>query len=67
MLIYFIGYISAGKSKWGKKLAIELNYNFIDTRDIMMQESGLSFVELIQNRELNIKKLLSLVEKQKEL
>ena len=55
MLIYFIGYIAAGKSKWGKKLAKELNYDFVDTREIMMQESGLSFAELLRNKELFIK------------
>ena len=54
MLIYFIGYITAGKSSWGQKLAKELNYNFIDTRKIMMQESGLTFAQLLQNRELFI-------------
>ena len=64
MLIYFVGYIAAGKSSWGKKLADELKYDFIDTRDIMMQESGLSFAELLQNKELFIKleqKALSMV------
>jgi shikimate kinase len=55
MLIYFIGYIAAGKNKWGKKLAEELNYNFVDTREIMEQKSGLSFAELLQNKELYIK------------
>ena len=55
MLIYFIGYIGAGKSSWGKKLAKELDYNFIDTRKIMEQKSGLSFAELLRNKELFIK------------
>ncbi len=55
MLIYFIGYIAAGKSKWGKKLAKELDYDFVDTREIMMQDSGLSFAELLRNKELFIK------------
>lgn len=55
MLIYFIGYIAAGKNKWGKKLTKELDYDFVDTREIMMQKSGLSFTELLQNKELFIK------------
>ncbi len=54
MLIYFIGYIAAGKSKWGKRLAEELDYNFVDTREIMMKESSMSFSELLQNKELFI-------------
>jgi len=52
MIIYFIGYIAAGKNKWGKKVADELNYNFVDTRDIMEQKSGVSFGYLLQNKEL---------------
>jgi len=55
MIIYFIGYIAAGKNKWGQKLAKELNYNFVDTREIMEQKSGLPFGALLQNKELFIK------------
>ena len=55
MLIYFVGYIAAGKNKWGKKLAKEYNYNFVDTREIMESKSGLSFAELLQNKDLYIK------------
>ncbi len=55
MLIYFIGYIAAGKNKWGQRLAKELNYDFIDTRKIMEQKSGMTFGALLQNKELFIK------------
>ena len=55
MLIYFIGYLAAGKAKWGKKLAEELGYDFVDTREMMMQASGLDFFTLLQNKELFIK------------
>lgn len=55
MLIYFIGYIAAGKNKWGKKIAEELNYNFVDTREIMEQKSGMTFGALLQNKDLFIK------------
>ncbi len=54
MLIYFIGYIAAGKNKWGKKTAEELNYNFVDTREIMEQMSGMTFGALLQNKDLFI-------------
>lgn len=54
MLVYFIGYLAAGKSKWGKKLAKELGYDFVDTREMMMETSGLTFSELLQNKELFI-------------
>ncbi len=55
MIIYFIGYIAAGKNKWGKKLAEELNYDFVDTRNIMEQKSGMTFGLLLQNKDLFIK------------
>ncbi len=55
MLIYFIGYLAAGKAKWGKKLAKELGYDFVDTREMMMEVSGFTFVELLRNKELFIK------------
>ena len=55
MLIYFIGYLAAGKAKWGKKLADELGYDFVDTREMMIQSSGLDFFTLLQNKELFIK------------
>ncbi len=55
MLIYFLGYIGAGKSKWGRRVADKLNYNFVDTREMMIQKSGLSFYELLQNREQYIR------------
>ena len=55
MLIYFVGYLAAGKAKWGKRLAEELGYNFVDTREMMMQASGVDFYTLLQNKELFIK------------
>ncbi len=55
MLIYFIGYIAAGKNKWGRALAKQYNYNFVDTREIMEHKSGLSFAELLQNKDLYIR------------
>ncbi len=55
MLIYFVGYIAAGKNKWGKRLAEELGYDFVDTREMMMEKSGLTFPELLKNKELYIK------------
>ena len=30
MLIYLIGYMGAGKTTYGKRLARDINYNFID-------------------------------------
>ena len=54
MRIFFIGYIEAGKKKWGQKLAKELNYKFIDTRDLMQEKTGKSYKELLHNKVLFI-------------
>lgn len=55
MTLYFIGYIEAGKNKWGKKLAKELNHDFIDTRELMQERTGKTYSELLKNKELFIK------------
>ena len=55
MTVYFVGYIEAGKNKWGKKLAKELNYNFVDTRELMQERTGLTYAELLLHKELFIK------------
>ena len=67
MLIYFIGYLAAGKAKWGKKLAKVLGYEFVDTREMMMKESGLTFFELLRNKELFIKLEQEVLQKVSEM
>ncbi len=67
MLIYFIGYIRAGKNKWGQKLAKELNYNFLDTRDLMEERTGKTFAELLTNKDLYIKTEQEIVSEIKEM
>lgn len=55
MTLFFIGYVEAGKNKWAKKLAKELKHNFIDTRELMQKRTGLSYAELLNNKDLFIK------------
>ena len=54
MKVYLVGYIAAGKKSWGQKLAKELNLNFVDTREIMETKSGLTFGELLKQKDLYI-------------
>ncbi len=54
MTIYLIGYIEAGKRKWGEKLAKEFNYDFLDTRDLMTEKTGKTLDELFLDKELYI-------------
>jgi len=54
MNIYLIGYIEAGKKKWGQKLAKEINCNFLDTRDLMQEKTGKSYEGLLDDKELFI-------------
>jgi len=55
MTVFFIGYIEAGKKKWGQKLAKELKHQFVDTRDLMQERTGLTYAELLLHKELFIK------------
>jgi len=54
MTIYFVGYILAGKKKWAQKLAVELNCNFVDTREMMVEKTGVSYDNLLKDKELFI-------------
>ncbi|MEN8123252.1 MAG: shikimate kinase, partial [Bacteroidota bacterium] len=54
MLIFFVGYIETRKKIWGQKLAKELNYDFVDTRDLMTDRTGVPYGDLLKNKELYI-------------
>jgi len=62
MIVYFIGYIEAGKNKWGKKLAKELGHDFVDTRELMQEKTGKTYVELLKDKDLFIKTEQEIVE-----
>jgi shikimate kinase len=54
MLIFFLGYVEVGKNKWGQKLAKKLNYDFVDTRQIMEEISGYKYPLLLNDKNLYI-------------
>jgi len=54
MLVFFVGYVETGKKKWGQKLAKELGYDFVDTRDIMEKVSGYNYGQLLNDKNLYI-------------
>jgi|LGVF01.1.fsa_nt_gb shikimate kinase len=54
MLIFFVGYVETGKKKWGQKLAKELNHDFVDTRIIMEEISGLEYGQILNDKNLYI-------------
>ncbi len=53
MRIFIIGFMGAGKTTLGKKLAAKLEYDFIDLDDFIQQKEGMSisdiFLELGEN------------------
>lgn len=55
MLVFFVGYIETRKKIWGEKLAKELNYDFVDTRDLIADKAGTTYGDLLKNKELYIK------------
>lgn len=48
MLIFLIGFMGAGKTTAGKKLATLLKYQFIDLDEMIERESGSSLLELFE-------------------
>ncbi|MCB8994594.1 MAG: shikimate kinase [Bacteroidales bacterium] len=46
MKIYLLGFMGAGKSTVGRRLAQKLNYRFIDMDEVIEKEEGLSVSEL---------------------
>ncbi len=44
--IYLLGFMGAGKSFWGKQLAIHLDYSFIDLDDFIEKQHKLSIPDL---------------------
>ena len=48
MLIFIIGYMGSGKTTFGKRLAAELRYRFIDLDELLMLETGYSIWDLFQ-------------------
>jgi len=46
--IYIMGFMCVGKTKIGKRLAIRLNYKFVDTDDCIVNEAGMSIPEIFK-------------------
>ncbi len=49
MKIFIVGYMGAGKSTIGKKLAKKLNLTFIDLDEMIEEESGMSPFEIFES------------------
>ena len=50
MLIYLIGYMGAGKTTYGKRLARDINYNFIDLDQKIEAEQGKTISEIFAEK-----------------
>ncbi|MDQ7032228.1 MAG: shikimate kinase AroL [Desulfonauticus sp.] len=48
--IYLIGPRASGKTTIGKLLARKINFNFLDTDELIVQKFGKTIQELVQNR-----------------
>ncbi|MFN4893342.1 MAG: shikimate kinase [Bacteroidota bacterium] len=42
--IFLIGFMGVGKSHWGKRLSLALNYKFIDLDEEIIQKAGVSSI-----------------------
>lgn len=61
MLIYLTGFMGAGKSTTGKKLAALLGYTFIDLDANIEKETGLTIQELFKSGETKFREIESMV------
>jgi shikimate kinase len=61
MLIFLTGFMGAGKTTAGKKLASLLSYTFIDLDSQIEKETGLSVVELFKSGEYKFREVEALV------
>jgi len=50
MLIYLIGYMGAGKTTYGKRLARDIKYNFLDLDQKIEAEQGKTISEIFAER-----------------
>lgn len=68
--IFIIGYMGCGKSTVGKKLALELGFDFVDTDDLIVAEAGQTIKDIFSKegekafRTMEKKLLKQLVKKQ---
>ena len=49
MTIFLVGYMGCGKSTLGKKLAINLNYDFIDLDNYIQEQEGRTIKEIFDD------------------
>jgi shikimate kinase len=61
MLIFLTGFMGAGKTTAGKKLASLLSYDFVDLDSRIEKETGLTVVELFQSGEFKFREVEALV------
>ena len=48
--IFLLGFMGCGKSTFGKKLALKLNWNFIDLDDYIEEKEGERIVDIFKHR-----------------
>ena len=61
MLIFLTGFMGAGKTTTGKKLAALLGYTFIDLDTRIEKETGLTIVDLFNTGEYKFREIESMV------
>lgn len=64
MLIYLTGFMGAGKTTAGKKLAAALGYNFVDLDTLIEKEAGHTISQLFENGIDKFREMESVILKQ---
>ncbi len=50
MIVYLIGFMGSGKARYGKRLAKDLSFNFIDTDETIEKQEDLEITEIFKSK-----------------
>jgi len=50
MIVYLIGFMGSGKARYGKRLAEEMQFNFVDTDVLIEQKEKLEITEIFKTK-----------------
>ncbi len=59
MVIYLTGFMGAGKTTAGKKLAAQLNFTFVDMDDLLTRETNTTISDLFEKGEKHFREIES--------
>ena len=50
MIVYLIGFMGSGKARYGRRLAQEMNFSFVDTDQLIEEREGMDITEIFKTK-----------------